>query len=113
MTKVIHYQNILQDFLAEFAKYKPVNLPDTENKIIIDTHNGEYLLMRVGWQGKRFVHEIIFHFQIRVDSKVWIYANWTDMDITEDWLKQGMLKSDIVLAFHSPEVRAESGYATV
>ena len=111
MEKKSKHEAILVRFLEKYAQYIPVNLPNTQNKIIVDTVHQQYLLVRVGWLVTRFVHDLIFHFEIAEDGKVWIFANWTDMDITEDWIEQGMLKSDIVLGFHSESIRPYTGFA--
>lgn len=113
MKKIRKYQQILIEFLQEYAKYTPVNLPNTENKVIIDKAKRQYLMIRVGWKETRFVHDLVFHFEISEKGKVLIFANWTDVDITEDWILQGMLKSDIVLAFHPEYLRENTGFAVV
>ncbi|WP_373511691.1 XisI protein [Persicitalea sp.] len=104
-------QKAVLSILEQFAAYKPVNLPDSENQVIADFERGHFQLVRIGWEGEAFAHNTIFHFDVKSDGKVWIQVNNTDVLITENLMEQGVEKSDIVLGFQPPRYRPYTGYA--
>ena len=107
--KVKKYQEIIQDFLATQASYRP-NKDGVETQVIADTLNHHYQLLRIGWRNGRFVRGCRFHFDIKND-KVWIQENRTDIDVAEELMDLGIPKSDIVIGFLPIESRELSGYA--
>ncbi|CCH56631.1 FdxN element excision controlling factor protein [Fibrisoma limi BUZ 3] len=106
------YRQILLDLLQQWAAYTPVNLSEAEGQIIADLQRDHFQLVRLGWQGDAFVHNTVFHFDIKEDGKIWIQANWTDTDIAADLVSRGVEKNDIVLGFQPPRYRPYTGYAT-
>lgn len=41
----------------------------------------------------------MLHFEDKENVKVWIFANWTKLDVAEALIERGVLSSDIVLGF--------------
>ncbi|MEZ4850454.1 MAG: XisI protein [Bacteroidia bacterium] len=109
MDKLRTYQNYIRTLLQRHAGYKPKNL-DVETQIIFDTENNHFLLMDIGWDKDRFFHDCVFHLDIK-DGKIWLQQNWTDADIAGELVDMGVPKSDIVIGFQPPKVRAFTGYA--
>ena len=113
MDKIIYYRQILQEVLKEYAandlkkKYQP---DDLQIRLIIDTQNDHYQVLNSGWWKDRPIFSVIFHFDI-INEKIWLQRNVSDYDIVEDLEKKGVPKSDIVLAFHSPDMRQFTEYA--
>jgi len=110
MDKLKKYQGIIIRFLREYAAIQPANMPEVENQVVIDRENHHYQLMNVGWDGDNFIHACILHFDIK-NEKIWVQANWTDLDVGEYFIEEGVPKSDIVVGFQPPEARAATGYA--
>ena len=46
------------------------------------------------------------------NHKVWVQHDGTEVGIADELVKLGVLKEDIVLAFHEPLVRKYTGFAT-
>ncbi|MEZ4849172.1 MAG: XisI protein [Bacteroidia bacterium] len=76
--------------------------------MIFDTENNHFLLMDIGWDKDRFFHDCVFHLDIK-DGKIWLQQNWTDADIAGELVDTGVPKSDIVIGFQPPKVRAFTG----
>jgi XisI protein len=110
-SKIKKYEKIILALLEEYAAYKPVNVENVENQIIADTVRHHYQLVSIGWQKNTFIHDTVFHFDIKDDGKVWLQTNGTDVDIAAELVERGIAKSDIVLGFHAPRVRPYTGYA--
>lgn len=51
------------------------------------------------------------HLEVKQDSKIWLRRDGTDLDIGQQLLDENVAKSDIILAFHSPQKRERTGFA--
>jgi hypothetical protein len=112
MNKIEKNKAIILAFLEQYSTYIPVNVRDCENEIIADLLRNHYQLIRIGWgKDDDFIHHTIFHFDIKPDGKVWIQANWTDIDVAQELVERGLEKSDIVIGFQPPRHRQYTGYA--
>lgn len=112
MDKIKKYQIIIKDFLKTQASIRVPTLPKIEYQVIVDNENNHFQLVMTGWDAKdHFVYSVLFHFDIKPDGKVWILVNNTDLLVAEELIERGVLKSDIVLGFHSEMVRPFTGYA--
>jgi hypothetical protein len=110
MDKVTTYQNIIATLLEEYAAIPPSYPTTLRDELIIDTQRNHFQLLTVGWEKDQFVHEAIFHLDI-IDGKVWIQQNNSEAKLTDELMERGVSKSDIVLGFQHPGVRALSGFA--
>lgn len=111
MANVNKYQKIILNLLKDYAAIKSPVWPNVENQIIADNQNHHYQLVRMGWdQKKNFIHYITFHFDI-IEGKIWIQANNTDRQIADELIQAGVKEKDIVLGFHTPEVRKLTRFA--
>lgn len=111
MDKIKNYQDTIIRLLEKHAAVTPANIRDAENQVIADRERNHFQLVTLGWDGKVFVHSVVFHFDIRPEGKIWLQANWTDTDIAAELVNMGVPKSDIVLGFQPPYARPYSGYA--
>lgn len=68
------------------------------------------MLLAIGWEQDVRVHACVVHIEI-IDNKIWIQRDGTEDGIAADLLDAGIPKSDMVLAFHLPEIRQHSGFA--
>lgn len=109
--KIKRHQGIILAFLNERAAIKAANITDCENVVVSDTEHHHYQLLTMGWSGNRYVHSISFHLDIATNGKIWIRANWTDIDIANILEAAGVPKSDIVLGFFPVYMREMSDYA--
>lgn len=109
MDSLDKYREIIKNLIREYALIKPVNIV-LENEVIFDEKNDHYLLLSLGWnQGKR-IHDCIIHIDI-IGDKVWIQVNNTDQLIAQELIKAGISPQSIVLGLQPPEVRPLTAYA--
>jgi hypothetical protein len=106
--KIKHYSAILLDFLSVEADKQ---IQGIEFQVIKDIENNHFQLVETGWYAKRFIHSVLFHFQIKANGKVWIMVNNTEVLVAEELVKKGIAPSDIVLSFVPEIVRQHTGYA--
>lgn len=107
--KIKNYQKILELFLAEERKEK--NIPGIDFQLVIDKNNNHYQLVESGWYEKTYIYNVVFHFQIKSNGKIWLLANNTDTPVAEELIKRGIPATDMVIGFHPVEMRPFTGFA--
>ncbi|MFM9160077.1 MAG: element excision factor XisI family protein, partial [Dolichospermum sp.] len=70
----------------------------------------QYLWFQTGWQNDHKIRGITVYVRIK-NEKIYIEEDWTEEGIANELLKEGVLKEDIVLAFHDPETRKLTEFA--
>jgi hypothetical protein len=113
MERIENYRNILQEVLKNYAadELNRSKKPDElQTRLIMDTENDHYQVLYTGWRNDQQIFSVIFHFDI-INGKIWVQRNISDYDIIEDIEQKGVPKSDIVLAFHAPQMRQFTEYA--
>ena len=104
MEKVKKYQKAILKVLNDYAEIKSPFMPEVENKVIADTKNHHYQLIRLGWYQDKHVHYTVLHFDI-LEGKVWIHENRTDVKIDEELIEAGIDKKDIASGLQHPKLR--------
>ena len=110
MDKIKKYQDIIVNYLEDYAKIKPANLPDVDSYVIADREKNHFQLLQTGWQDSKFIFTVILHFDIK-DGKVWFQRNITERDVVDVLMEKGIAREDIVLGFRPPYARSQSGFA--
>ena len=82
-----------------------------QTQVIRDHDAGHYLLFSNGWKGVRRVYGCFFHVDLAEDGKVWLQHDGTDLVVGQMLLDRGVPKTDLVLAFHHPSMRKDTGLA--
>ena len=86
-------------------------LPGTELEIIRDCAartlrertKGHYLVMLVGWKGKKRIYNSLVHFDIKGDL-IWIQENRTDTSMVQELTNAGVPKDKIVIGLDPPYI---------
>ena len=111
MDRETTYRDLIKREMVKYREFSNANRRDTiEAMCAFDDDAGQYLLVRVGWEGKRRFRQIVLHVRV-ADGKVWIETDETYDGIVPDLLKAGVPNSDIVLAFHPPHLRHQTDFA--
>jgi hypothetical protein len=111
MDKLTNYRNLIKRLLSELealCNRQPRSGLDTV--CIFDDVRDHYLLVNVGWSGKRHHFGATLYLRLR-NGKIWIEEDWTEYGIATDLLAAGVPKEDIVLAFHHPDMRPLTEFA--
>jgi hypothetical protein len=110
MEKLKKYGIAAINVLSNYVSEKVIN--NVEEHLITDVKHGHFQVLRTGWiDENNFKMGIILHFQIKQDGKIWILANYTEDDVAQALIDNGVIKSDIVLGFQPAYIRPYSGYA--
>jgi hypothetical protein len=107
--KCIRYGRIIEEILADLAAV-PYLKPGIRDRTLFDEPNQRYAVISEGWDGIERVNNIVADIEI-INGKVWIQADNTDVAIARKLEARGVPKSDIVLGFRPPYIRAETEYA--
>lgn len=110
MDSLIKYKEIASKIVTLIAN-KASNLENFEAILSIDSARGQYLVMSDGWDGIERNYSTIVHIEVKKDAKVWLRIDATDLEIGKELINEGVLASDLVLAFHSPQMRKYSNYS--
>ncbi len=109
MDKVTRYRNLVQTLMESLAKH----FGKSNRWEIIEAYDalrGQYLLFTDGWRGEQREYGCFMHIEVKENGKVWLRRDGTDFDIGQQLLDSGVAQSDLVLAFHSPNLRALSDF---
>lgn len=109
MDRIKKYQRILELFFIERAAIQDRQKSGLSAHLLINEARTDFLLLKIGWAKKMFVHTVTFHMLIK-DQKIWIYENKTDVDVAQLLVENGVAKADIVLGYLSSELRQLSEY---
>lgn len=105
------YREIIETMLSGVARL-PTSSPGVENKTLFDREANRYAVLSLGWEGARRIHHFLAHLEI-IEGRIWVQEDNTDLALAEELERAGIPRSDIVLGFHPPEVRAHTDYAAV
>jgi len=89
-------QQIVIDFLEEYARIRYANGPELEQQVIADRERNHFQLVSVGWHEGRFIHEVVFHLDIK-GGKIFIQQNWSDLRLVNELTARGVAPEDIAL----------------
>ena len=110
MDKVERYRKIIEVYLTTLTDCQYANA-DAQNEVVLDRDNNRYLVVTTGWEGKdKRIYFNLLHLDI-INVKVWIQRDGTEEGVGYALEATDVPKYDIVLAFHSENVRIHTGYA--
>lgn len=111
MDRLKRHTSIVKELIHQVSKLGKRENDPIQSIVIEDDKKGHYLIFTDGWRGERRVYGPYLHLEVRKDGKVWLHNDGTDMEIALMLVKKGISQSDIVLAFHPPIVRPDTGFA--
>jgi hypothetical protein len=109
MERIDRWREILQEILQRYADI-PNRYIDVSTYLLVSGDLNHFMLMQEGWHQKQRFYGAIVHAEIRED-KIWIHYDGIEDGITDELVASGIPKANIVLAFHPPYVRPDTGYA--
>ena len=109
MDNVAEYRHLIA---CLFEKW--IDWPGPQSKFrveaILDEKNDRYLLVMVGWDKFRRIHDVLVHVEI-IDGKIWIQRDDTKQGFAAELLEAGVPKECIVLAFYPEAMRQYGDFA--
>jgi hypothetical protein len=109
MDRLTAYRQIIRNTLKPYTDIIYANV-NVKNRAAFDSETDQYIIVSEGWDCQRHLHSVLLHIEI-INGKVWVQYDGTEDGITEELLKAGIPKEDIVLGFHEPEIRPHTGFA--
>ena len=111
MDREMSYRNLIKRGLSEYCDWSnAAGKGNIEAMCSFDDERGQYLAVRVGWDGKRRFRQIVLHIRLHA-GKIWIETDDTEDGFATELLKAGVPNTDIVLAFHPPHLRQYTDFA--
>ncbi|MBK9488605.1 MAG: XisI protein [Haliscomenobacter sp.] len=103
------YPQILTNYLRKLADERNTALGNTfEYQVIADVPGGHFQLICMGWSGYKFIYQVLIHFDLKPNGKVWVQQNNTEILLDKDLGELGIAKTNIVPGFR-PEGMREMG----
>ena len=106
----IEYSTIIKRIIDQYAAFKP-SYGDIQVETIYDEQGGHFELMYCGWDGSKRIHGSVIHLDIR-NGTIWIQHDGTEVGIADELISAGIPHERIVLAFHPPDQRKRTPFAT-
>lgn len=78
--------------------------------ISFDRDNGQFAILREGWDGYQRNHFAWIHVEV-CDGKLWIHRDGTEHGIAYDFVAAGIPQERIVLAYQHPARRERGEFA--
>ena len=108
--KLKDLQQIAEKVLVDYAEFFKSAMKDSHHEFVFDRSRNSFVLLEIGWENRRRIHQLVIHLEI-INNKIWIQEDHTEEGIAVDLERLGVSKSQIVLAFHNPEIRQYTEYA--
>jgi hypothetical protein len=106
------YRNEVKRCLTDWAAYmNRSRLDGVEAECVFDEARDQYLVVETGWYNRDRVRNDYIHVRIR-NGKIWIEEDGTEEGVANELVRAGVPREDIVLAFHPPELRHLTEFAT-
>ena len=109
MDKLEHYKSLIKTLLEEEGSVQPA-FGEIEPHLVFDDERGSYQLMYIGWERSGRTHGAVIHVRLK-EGKIWIEYDGSQDGFATHLLEAGVPRKDIVLAFQSPWLRAQTEFA--
>jgi hypothetical protein len=112
MDKLSRYRELVKRLFNEWSTF--INRSrdkSVETQCVFDDDHDQYLLVSLGWTNRRRVRHVLLHVRLR-DGKIWVEEDGPEEDIANELLREGVPHQDNVLAFHPPEMRRPTEFAS-
>ncbi len=106
MDKIARNKAVVRRVVTEIADMTPTD-EQSETQLITDDEHGHYVLFSIGWYNDKREYLPFVHLDVRPDGQVYVQHDGTDLVIAKWLAREGIPKSEIVLAFHSPDRRED------
>lgn len=108
MDNLATYRTYVRQILSRHAAIKSSDA-NIRREVIFDSEHDRYQLLLIGWTGHKRFHGSLIHMDI-IHGKIWVQYDGTEYGVANELVDLGVLKQDIVLAFHAPYKRKFTGF---
>ncbi len=109
MDRIQKYKEIVRQVVTEIAAMSPEEEDGVENQLITDDDHGHYLYFGVGWEQSSWFYASFVHIDVKINGRVWLQHDGTDLRVADMLVERGIPKHDIVVGFQSPQARTLMG----
>ncbi len=111
MDTLDQHRQVIKQILSGIAQFWNDHFSDQSKlEMIFDDQHNHYMLLDLGWTNSKRVQSIYTYIRLH-NNKFWVEEDWTEDGVATNLLDAGISRSDIVLAFHAPEMRTYSEFA--
>ncbi len=111
MEKLVSYKEIAKE-ITDIVYSKLLGGDDVIIQPITDEARGHYLVFNNGWRDNQHrIYGVVVHIEVKKEGKIWLHHDGTDLIVGQMLLDRGVPKTDLVLGFHAPIMRADTEFA--
>lgn len=111
MDKLEKYRELIKNYINYHVEiFSKGESSGVEEIAVFDDEGGNYQWLSVGWQNGERAFYIILYARLH-NGKIWIEEDVTEYGLGNELVEKGVPKSDIVLAFHLPQMRELTDFA--
>lgn len=112
MDKVSKHKKIARQLLEEVGNIRTQSRFLMRTQYLFDDEHSNYMLYKYGWKddNSRRIYGNVAHLEVADDGKIWLHHDGTGLELANILIEKGVVKSDIILAFHPEYVRADTGF---
>lgn len=105
MDQTVNYADILTQVIHREAELQPSFQPKLKIVAACDRETGQFLLIVVGWDQDRWVHNILFHARL-VNGQVIIETDMTEEGLKPALIEAGIRAEDILTGKEADEIES-------
>ena len=90
------YQKIVEQVLRKHIQLPSSQFPAIQDILIIDSDKRHFIVLSMGWNDQKYIHQVAFHIEVKSNGQVWIHENRTDVLIDEELINEGIPAKNII-----------------
>ncbi|MEM1324422.1 MAG: element excision factor XisI family protein [Bacteroidota bacterium] len=110
MEKVDQYRDIIAAVIKRPASSKTINQPQLEKQLLVDQEKQNFLLFNTGWDNNSYIHDLLFHIELKDTGDIWILENNTDYPLEEKLFQAGVDENNLHIAWNKEKMTIITEY---
>ena len=90
MDKLTNHQNILLKVLNNHVALPSHHFPNIQDILVVNEAKNHFILLSNGWKNDSYIHQIVFHLELKSTGEIWILENRTDVLIDKELISNGI-----------------------
>lgn len=111
MDKLKKYSQLVKETLEEHIGFPSRDYPNLQDMLVVDATQQHFIFLSIGWHKNEYVHDTVYHLEVKSNGKIWIHQLNTDVEIDVELIAKGVDKADIIGGMVAPYTLAEANGA--
>ena len=107
MDRLAKYKKIVRETLTKHLGFPTRDFPNLQDILVVDAQEKHFLFLTVGWEKDEYVHDTVYHFEVRENGEVWIHQCNSTAEIDRELVEGGVAETDLKVGMLDPPVSEE------